>query len=230
MGDFCTDAYLTPKINVAYGDLMLQLIADADSSFQEFVRDVPAVPIGTTDLGIYQASQMPGGNQQGPIFGLYSPITVEWKVAGQPDEEYVEADRVGKIAYVTPASGASPAGSPFNPFTMQWEWRGGIIFVTPLTYPADFRVRAYFCDKALQKDSDRLGIHPLAWIPVSYGTAALIGAERGNATWKEYGDDAQAKTENIENILVKAEQGTTCRIGRTGGRGPYGNGYGGNGR
>lgn len=210
MGDFCTDAYLTPKINVAYGDILLQLEADADSSFEEFVRDIPAVPIGTTNLGIYQASQMPNGNQQGPIFGIYSPITVEWKVQGQPDDRYVEAGRTGKLPNVSPAA-------PIVPYHMQWEWRGGLIFMTPLLYPADFRVRGYFCKTPLSKDSDRLGIHPLVWIPVAYGTSALIGNERNNATWKTYVDDAQAKTDNIENILVKAEQGTTTRIGRLGG-------------
>lgn len=215
--DFCTDAYLTPKINVAYGDLLLKLEADADSSFQELVRDVPNVPVGTTNLGTYQAGQMPGG-QQGPLFGLFSPIRVEWKLTGQPDNYYVEADRTGTLPNVSPAA-------PGPPFTMWWEWRGGLIFLTPMTFAVDMRVRAQFCAKPLQKDSDQLGIHPLVWLPVAYGTAALIGAERNNAGWKAYADDAEAKTEDIENILVKAEQGTVCRIGRTGGS-RYGGGRG----
>jgi hypothetical protein len=63
---------------------------------------------------------------------------------------------------------------------------------------------------------------------VSYGTAALIGQERNNASYTQgYFERADKTLIDIENILVKAEQGTTTRLGRVGGRGPYGNGLGG---
>ena len=40
----------------------------------------------------------PNGNVAGPLLGLVTPIIVEWKRAGQPDFQYVEAGRVGEAA------------------------------------------------------------------------------------------------------------------------------------
>lgn len=204
-------------------------MSDTGSSFDEAVRDVPNVPIGTTNLGNWQAATMKnddGTSSTGPLNGLITPITVEWKVAGQPDECYVEAARTGKLPYVTPASGI--VGSPFNPYCMMWEWRGMIIYLTPLTYPADLRVRGEFCFTALTKDTDILQVHPRMAEATAYGTAALIGQERNNATYTQgYFQRADLVLENISNMLVRSEQGTTTRIGRVGGRGPYGNGFGG---
>lgn len=211
MGDFCTDEYLTPKINTAYGAQLTQLEADADSSFDERLRDIPAVPLGTTNLGIYQADQMPGGNQKGPLAGLITPITVEWKIQGQPDDCYVEAGRTGKLPNVSPAA-------PIAPYRMQWELREGIIYLTPLTYPADMRVRGEFALYPLVQDKDKLQVHPRMYIATAFATAAIIGAERNNQNWiNSYKPEADAVLEDIENILIKAEQGTVTRIGRLGG-------------
>lgn len=222
MGDFTTDAYLTPLINQVYGDQVTQLMSDTGSAFDEQVRDVPAIPIGTTSLANYQAEQMAndsgGPTTNGPLFGLFSPICVEWKQAGQPDMWYVEAARTGKLPNVSPAA-------PFAPFLMQWEWRGNIIFLTPLMYVSDLRVRGQFSLPPLVKDTDVLQVHPRMLEATAYGTAALIGQERSNANYTEnYSRKADEVLIEIENILIKAEQGTTTRIGRLGGQ--SGSGYG----
>lgn len=212
MGDFCTDAYLVPKINTAYGAQLTQLESDADSSFDERTRDVPAVPLGTTNLEAYQSEQMPPANQQGPLFGLISPTIVEWKIAGQPENWYVEAARTGKLPNVSPAA-------PFPPYLMQWQWQSNIIRLTPLMYSCDIRVTGDFALYPLVKDTDRLQVHPRMYIATALEAAAIIGKERKNQTWQSYHDDAEALLEKIENILIKSEQGTTTRIGRLGGRG-----------
>lgn len=223
MGDFTTDAYILPFINQVYEQQATQLEANADSSFDEFVRDVPALPIGTTNLENYQSETMTdedGEASTGPLFGLVTPITVEWKQIGQPDANYVEAARTGKLPNVSPAA-------PSPPYIMQWEWRASVIYLTPLGYPCDIRVRGEFAFGNLLKDSDILGIHPKMGVPVSYGAAALIGQERNNASYATgYAEQADQALENIENILVKAEQGTVTRIGRLGNKnvGGYGNG------
>lgn len=223
MGDFTTDSYILPFINRIYRQQATQLEANTDSSFDEFVRDVPALPIGTTSLQNYQAKAMAnedGSTSTGPLYGLATPITVEWKQVGQPDSEYVEADRTGKLPNVSPAA-------PSPPYIMQWEWRGGVIYLTPLGYPCDMRVRGEYPFGFLLKDSDELGIHPTMDVPVGYGASALIGQERNNASYAAgYKEQADQTLEDIENILVKAEQGTVTRIGRLGNTnvGGYGNG------
>lgn len=220
MGDFCTDAYLIPKINTAFGARTTQFESYADSSFEERLRDVPNVPVGTTSLEIYQQEQMPNTNQAGPLLGLYAPITVEWKIKGQPDVWYVEAARTGKLPNVSPAA-------PYPPYLMQWEWRENVIYITPLMYPVDIRVRGPFTRVPLVQQTDKLGIHNTMYILVGMDVAVLIGTERNNAGWKSYADPAAEMADAIENILIKAEQATTSRIGREGGRARGRNGAGG---
>lgn len=213
MGDFATDAYLVPLINQCYEHQTTYLMSETDSSFDEWIFDVPNVPSGTTNLGPWQSKAMktPNGNVAGPLLGLVDPIIVEWKISGQPDDRYVEATRTGKLPNVSPAA-------PFPPFQMQWEWLHYIINVTPLSYPCDIRVRGEFSPPTLTADTDELIIHPRMGTATSYGTAALIGVERKNQNFIDnYGGQAQDVLELIANYLVKNEQGTTTRIGRTGG-------------
>jgi hypothetical protein len=211
-GDFCTDAYILPLINTAYETETTELMADTDSSFDEWVFDVPGVPGGTTNLANYQASQMaiPGGRTiSGPLYGLVSPITMEWKLAGQPDGCYVEAGRTGKLPNVSPAQ-ASP------PYSIQWEWRAYTIYFTPVMYTIDLRIRGEFSPPVLVNDPDILVVHPRLHTATAFHTAALIGIERNNQNWiDKYTAAGDSVLEDISNYLTKAEQGTTTRIGRT---------------
>lgn len=222
MGDFTTDAYLTPLINQVYEDQTTQLMADTDSSFDEWVFDVPGVPPGTTNLGPWQSAQMPtqGGNVNGPLYGLVSPIVVEWKLGGQPDINYVEAGRTGKLPNISPAA-------PFPPYAVQWEWIHYVITLTPVGYTIDLRVRGEFSPPTLVKDTDILVVHPRMGTATAYGVGALIGVERNNQNFvTNYSAEADKVLENISNMLTKDELGTTTRIGRLGGnrRGVWGPG------
>jgi len=210
MGDFTTDAYLTPLINQIYADQTTTLMANTGGSFDEIVVDLPNVDPGTTNLANFQAVSMvndDGTASTGPLYGLVTPITVEWKVAGQPDNFYVEASRTGKLPNISPAV-------PSPPYRMEWEWRGMAIYLTPLLYPCDLRVRGEFSPGPLVKDTDVLVVHPRLGEATAYGTAALIGAERNNAGYAAgYSEQASRVLENIENMMVRAEQGTTTRVG-----------------
>lgn len=212
MGDFCTDAYLTPLIGQVYEDQTTQLMSDTGSSFDDIVIECLGVPIGTTSLSNYQSSQMTNDDGSatlnGPLYGLVSPSIVEWKVGGQPNNRYVEAERTGKLPNV------SPAGPP-TPFQMWWEWRGSIIYLTPMQQTVDIQVRGEFSPPELVKDTDILVVHPRIATATAYGTAALIGQERNNAPYTTgYFARADQVLENIANMLVKSEQGVTTRIGR----------------
>lgn len=214
LGDFTTDAYLTPLINLVYEAQTTQLMSETDSSFDEWVFDVPGVPPGTTNLGIYQASQMPtaNGNVQGPLYGLVTPIVVEWKLGGQSDDRYVEAGRTGKLPNISPAA-------PHAPYRMEWEWIHYIITLTPMSYVVDIRVRGEFSPPELVNDTDVLVVHPRMSTATAFGTGGLIGSERNNATYKaDYVSEADSILEDISNKLTKDEQSTTTRIGRLGNR------------
>lgn len=214
MADFTTDAYLTPMINTVYEAQTTKLMADTDSSFDDWVFDVPALDIGTTNLKLQQSAQMPtpNGNVAGPLLGLVTPSIVEWKRAGQPDYQYVEAGRTGKLPNVSPAA-------PQNVFQMEWEWRGMVIYLTPMTFSVDLRVRGEFSPPSLVKDTDELIVHPRMGTATAFGTGALIGAERKNQVYIDtYTAAAEDVLGDISNLLTKGEQGVTTRIGRYGGR------------
>ena len=221
LGDFCTDAYLTPLVNIAYEAQTTKLMADTDSSFDDWVFDVPAVPFGTTNLRNYQSSQMetPSGNVAGPLCGLVTPEIVEWKRVGQPDYQYVEGGRTGKLPNISPAA-------PQNIWQMNWEWRDNTIYVTPMPFPIDLRVRGEFSPPTLVKDTDELIVHPRMGTATAFGVGALIGAERKNQGYIDtYTAAANDVLGDISNMLTKGEQGVTTRIGRYGGRsGGYGRG------
>lgn len=214
MGDFCTDAYLTPMINQVYEDQTTELMADTDSSFDEWVFDVPGVPPGTTSLQIYQAAEMPtpaGGVTNGPLYGLVNPIVLEWKQGGQPVGYYREVNRKAKLGNHSPAA-------PYPSICSEWEWRGYTIFLTPVMYTIDLRLRGEFSPPSLVKDTDCLIVHPRMATATAYGAAALIGVERNNQNFVDkYSAAAESVMDNISNLLTKGEQGTVSRIGRLSG-------------
>lgn len=213
MGDFTTDDYLTPMINQVYEDQTTELMADTDSSFDEWVFDVPGVPAGTTNLGIYQAAQMPtgNGNVNGPLYGLVNPIVLEWKVGGQPENCYREVGRTGKLPNISPAA-SNPS------ICSDWEWRAYTIYLTPVQFTIDLRVRGEFSPPSLVKDTDILVVHPRMATATAYAAAALIGVERNNQNFVDkYSAQAEKVLENISNMLTKGEQGTVTRIGRMSG-------------
>lgn len=213
MGDFTTDAYLTPLINIVYEAQTTKLMADTDSSFDDWVFDVPALDIGTTSLRLQQSGQMPtpNGNVAGPLYGLVTPSIIEWKQSGQSAAWFVEAGRTGKLPNVEPSA-------PSPPFAMNWEWRGMVIYLTPMTFSVDLRVRGEFSPPTLVKDTDELVVHPRMGTATAFGTGALIGAERANAGYVEkYTAAAEDVLGDISNMLTKGEQGVTTRIGRYGG-------------
>ena len=150
-----------------------------------------------------------------------NPICVEWKIGGQPDVRYIEAQRTGKLPNISPAA-------PFPPYAVEWEWRAYTIYITPVMYTIDLRVRGEFSPPSLVKDTDCLIVHPRMATATAFGTAALIGAERNNQNYVEkYESKAESILENISNYLVKSEQGVVSRIGRLGNRSSRGWGWGG---
>jgi hypothetical protein len=58
---------------------------------------------------------------------------------------------------------------------------------------------------------------------LAFSTAALIGAERGNAGYvQNYGTQATNTLDDIAATLVRQQQGTSSRLGRVSGGGRRG--------
>ena len=211
--DFATDGYLLPLINQAY-DGAITYLAGTCSPFITQLQVAANVPLGTSSLAELQKP-----NQ--PFFGLVNPLDLEVKQAGQPEVNYVMATRKD----ILPNSSNYAPGQPLmNWFgSVCWEWRSYVVYITGLGFAADIRIRGEFRPAALVKDTDPIAIHPMMAYALAFSTAALIGAERGNAGYiQNYGTQATNTLDDIAATLVRQQQGTSSRLGRVSGGGRRG--------
>ncbi len=209
-GDFATDAYLLPLINQAY-DACINRLENTCSPFITQLQVAGNVALGTSNL---TELQKPGQ----PFYGLMNPLALEVKQAGLPELNYVMGKRYDILPNASNYAPATPAMNYWGQFG--WEWRSYIIYITPLSFPFDIRIRGEFRPAALVKDTDVLAIHPQMVVALAFATAALIGGERINSSYvQNYGDQADKTLEDISATLVRQQQGTSSRVGRMGNRG-----------
>jgi hypothetical protein len=218
-GDFCTDAYLMPLMNTAYKQA-LNILEGTCSPFITQLQVATNVPLGTSSLA---ELQKPGQ----PFDGLVNPLDVEVKGAGLPEMSYV----MGKRKDILPNSTNYSLNQPTNYWSGRfcWEWRSYVVYITALGYAFDIRIRGEYRPPALVKDTDLIQLHPLMGVALGYMTAALVGAERGNANYvANYGQQGKDTLDDVSAMLVRQQQGTSSRVGRMNGRsGRRGGGNGG---
>ena len=218
-GDFTTEAYLLPLIAQVY-DQQINTLEQTSAPILVRVVTLSAVPAGTRDLLAYQAAQMDDGTGTGstipgPLAGIELVFSVEFKQAGTPESNYQPATGRRVLPDVPYAGGTPSLGLNLS---MAYEWRDFGLYVTPLSFAADLRIRGEVDPGTLLRGSD-LVLVPRMVAALAYGTAALIGIDRNNATWKEdYGSLAASSLDDVANQLVRSGQGDTCRLGRITGR------------
>lgn len=206
-----TDATIVQRLATIYDDA-INYLANYSSPNIEKQVGVYSVPAGTTDFSAFQTEQPPAlvSAQAGaPLAGLLNPIKLEWKQAGLPDPNYVEARFCqDTLPHIVP-------GNYINGYRPSWTWRAWIMYVTPLGYPADFLVTGEFRPPPLLKDTDVVAVHPMLVSHLAYAVAAAIGASRGNQTYTEnYGARAIQTMDDVVGWLVRKEQGAVTRVGR----------------
>jgi hypothetical protein len=205
--DFATDAYLLPLINQAL-DRAVNYLEGTCSPFITQLQVATNIPLGTSDL---TEQQKPGQ----PFYGLVNPLDLEVKQTGLPELNYVMGRRYDILPNSTNYAPGNPAMNFWGKFG--WEWRSYVIYITPLAFPFDIRIRGEFRPPALVKDSDIITIHPQMVAALSFMTAALIGGERINASYvQNYGQQATETLDDISATLVRQQQGTSSRVGRMG--------------
>lgn len=196
-GSYLTDAFIVPLINEVYDDSNSQL-ASTQSSWDISVVEVPGVQPGTPNLQAFQV--------QGALLGGLTdqPLRIDWKPAGNPPNYYSLVKNYEVLPDMQPAQ--SMVG---------WEFRSQVIWLTPCSVAVDLRVRGEFAPPPLVDDTDILVSHPRIGYVISYGTAALIAAIRGNKAWEQsYNQKAMEGMDEIMEQLVRAEQGQYRRLGR----------------
>lgn len=199
-GDFATDAYLTPLVNIVQKKAVNYLEGTC-SPFITKIVDVPNIPAGYTS---FIKEQKAGGT----LVGLFNPLIIEFKQAGMPINTYCEAIKTNRLPNIAPDANPTTRG-------MYWEMRSFVLYLTPLTYIADFQVRGEFRPAPLLLDDDIIAVHPMLSTVLAFGTAALIGAERGNQSYvTNYQPQAEQILEDVASELVRQQQGPPTRLGK----------------
>lgn len=210
-GYIAPDGDLIQKVNIVYKSVINYL---ANFGSPNIEKQVPLLNVaaGTTTFTPQQVNQPPSqraGQTGSPLAGLLNPLLIEWKQAGQPENQYREARFVDEyLPHIVP-------GNYINGMGIFWTWRAWQIYITPLGFPADFMVTGEFKPAPLLKDEDVIAVHPAMDDYLTYATAALIGASRVNPsyiqTWTALAD---ASRDDVAAWLVRKDQGGICRVGR----------------
>lgn len=193
---YATDAFLLPLINQKYEELYNRMLSTG-AEFERKVNEILNVPAQTANLSDYV---LPGQ----PLELMVQPLQFEWKQAGLDPTNSKTASLVDNVKDVIP-----------DQLIDDWEWRAGVIYFTPCTLNVDIRIRGDFLFSALTTDSDAIAVTKNFGHALAYGTAALVGAVRGNQAW------AQAYTllqdnavDDLMQYLTRKDQAKIRRVGR----------------
>jgi len=193
---YATDGFLVPLINQKYEELYNRMLSTG-AEFERRVVEIFNVPPQTANLSAYA---LPGQ----PLELMIQPLQFEWKQAGLDPTNYRIASLVDKVSDVTP-----------DQLIDDWEFRSGVIYFTPSVLAMDIRLRGDFLFAALETDSDVVAVAKNFGHALAYGTAALVGAVRGNQAW------AQAYTllqdnavDDLMQYLTRKDQAKVRRLGR----------------
>lgn len=215
-GQWVTRAYINPLIDLSYAAINLNL-KNASGKELEAVITVPDVPAGTTSLYPWQAgTAVPGApaNQNATpalLAGLFDPIEVWVKPAGQPVWTYSQARERDDLPHVNPLTTASNSLAP----GVFYNWLGNRLGITPVNQPLDIEVTGKFNPPPLADDTDLLVTHEDVWIAVAYITAATAGVERSNPQiLAGYAESGIAAQDNIVAAIMRQGQGTPRRFQR----------------
>jgi hypothetical protein len=193
---YATDAFLLPLVNQKYEELynrMLSTGAELERKVVEIFSVAPQAP----DLSAY-------GLTGQPLELMVQPLTLEWKIAGLDSTNYKTATLADKVKDVIP-----------DQFIDDWEWRAGIIYLTPSTLSVDLRIRGDFLFSSLASDQDVVSITKSFGHALAYGAAALVGAVRGNQAWMQaYTLLQDSAVDDLMQYLTRKDQGKVRRIGR----------------
>lgn len=213
-GSWTTDSYLLPKINLAYRT-QTTYIKKATGQNLERMVEIPAATDANGNPTTQGLTSLANLQQPGKLLeGLYQPLFLWWKLAGQPESCYRQLIEKKTLPLTTPQTNATlPAPWPLT--QMYFTWRRNQLFVTPLNQPVDLLVDGRFNPPALVKNEDVLVVHPDMDTAVAPATVAIIGLEAGNPGYQQTGQAmAEEACDNIRDLLIMEKQGYTARAGR----------------
>jgi hypothetical protein len=214
-GDWVTDGYITPIINVTYG-LQVNALKNGTGKNLEAIIECLDIAIGTSSLYPLQAPSQ-------PLFGLSDPLELWVKTAGQPPQWYTAARGPVDVLPNVQPPGITPG---WNQTRVSFVWMGQQLSITPVNGPIDVKVYGRFNPPPLQKDEDVLVVYSKMSETTAVAAAAVAGVERSNpAVLAGYAEMAIAGLDDIIADIIRQTQRNPRRLGRMGGHSGYGGGY-----
>lgn len=212
--------YICAKLVIVNRDIEQEL-QNLGLNFDTQVVILPNVPANTEDLSAYQADGQ-------PLSGLVLPKVVEWRLAGQNQQDWEVVEPVDKVIDTDMGTGepGSPVESSYD-VVESWEWRAGILVLSPCNQIVDLRIRYQSLPTNLNADSPYQPFFGLT-NPLSYGVCEHIEAERsGQASENKMGFEKQ-KIRALGIFRATQVQGQHSKYTRLGGRrsGGYAQGMG----
>jgi hypothetical protein len=205
--DIANPDYICRFLEIVNDDLM-QRFENLDLNFSTEVVILPDVPANTTDLSSFQ--------QEGaPLACLELPLLLEWRLAGQTQLEWQPVENVQKV-YDTDTG----TGLPGVPVTSEeigidsYEWRGGVIYISPSSQDTDIRVRYQSLPVDLDADSPNQPVRGVVNI-LAYGISIMILSKRGGQdTLKTDIEGWLTQAVGLfESTQVKSQQSQRQRLG-----------------
>jgi hypothetical protein len=203
-----TDAdYVLGKLLTVGDDIAIRLqLLDLNYNTQEVI--LPAIPANTEDLSGYQAAGQ-------PLAEMIIPKTVEWRLAGENQEQWQPVPEVDKV--IDTDTGTGLPGSAIesdDPTVESWEYRGGALKISPCEEIVDLRIR--FVATAIQLNANSaqqvLGLTNV----YVYKVCEKICASRGVGTsgLVEYFRDCYNRAcGDFEALSVKTQHPKGMRLG-----------------
>lgn len=212
------------KSNYADYDYILKWIGivstDVNNRFQALglnfdtqVVVLTAVPANTINLAAYQADN-------GPLANLVMPDStdgsspIEWRLTGQNDLSWQPVPMVGKVADTDTSTVAGQVESDSQSVD-SYEWRGGLIWISPCNQIVDLRVRGDFLPDFSGDDAAAFvkgAINVFAYWTCEAISGVGPGDESGSVhTWFE--KQATKADGDFICLLAKAQMTQQVRLG-----------------
>ena len=195
-GTYVTDGFLGPLINQKYEEIYNRMLSTG-AEFERRVVELSNVAALTSDLSVYN---LPGRELE----LMLQPVLLEWKQAGFDPTSYRTASLVDRVRDVIQAQTLD-----------DWEFRSGVIYITPTVLDVDIRIRGDFLFAPLTAETDAIAAAKNLGHAVAYGTASRIGTVRGNPAWTQaYAILQDNAVDDVMQYLARKDQAKVRRVGR----------------
>jgi hypothetical protein len=205
--------YIINYINIVNTDLNNRFQA-LGLNYDTQVVEVIGVPANTINLAAYQADG-------GPLANLVTPDStdgsspVEWRLSGQNDTDWMPVTMSGKV-YDTNVAGAGQLPVSDAAIVESFEFRAGVIWISPCSQIVDLRVRGDFLPNFAGDDAAQL-LAAGSLNVLMYWTCERIskygpGGESG-PVHEGFKEDAQKAEDDFVCLLAKSQMGENVRLG-----------------